>query len=334
MQMVFFMVILSLYSCRTPKLSPATDVDRPSAHFTSSAARNTIRPNSVAINLQPSDNQEIDFYKIEICSRLSLKCSQWETVRENEVLLLTEKGNYELKVSQCNKKQECTVSDVISNVEVQQASLKKQQIKDDIDKLQASIHTEFLNSRKILQDLKIQFLESPNKETKDAISYLLSLNESALVYLLSNLFELPLDNPEALQNLAKDDRKLPLGNAQRDDVPQTNHDMGNAMLITAYTMAGVAATIGFVAFLKRDGDIFKYIKPLPPARQMSESMRSPKTNRVGDVGSNILIFNGTPCQLPDGYHVASLDEYSVLENGHTRPLGKGSQGTVFVVQKN
>jgi len=293
-------------------------------------------------------------------------CTQLTTVRSNEVVPLSQPDTYTVSVASClqgqctntvsqqvitvsNRIDAATNSNVSINSDASTNSVITTQgvssILTKIDQLRQSVSANLQTVRGIFHQLYTLYGEEGNAQGQQVMTTLLALNDAALGYVISNFSELPVSDADSLAFLAQEATNVPAdsSSAASDTTASealSTSESDSPEVTAANALIGVAVGLGLVA-----GGIYavsriQYLKPGTAAtsKHPQELVRDGTLAPVaGEVGSNVVKFDGVSYTLPEGMTVAAIGEAStksVLDvNGNTRPLGAGSQGTAFSVEQ-
>ena len=302
------------------------------------------QPNAVVVTFDPQSTDTSDSRKITACEASSGNCTDVNTARDQEVLPLPEKGTYTVDISTCQQTQ-CQPTGQQQIVQIDQTDAQSASINQEIAKLKQTIPSDLASMRRIFTQLQTLYTNAHNDKAQAAMGTLLALNDAALSYLLTDLAELPLSDPTALDLLAQEaqqhvmdptgsqtnidsesnsDSNSESSSDSNSEIDTTSTDgttdsttggesSGNSDAITAANgLIGVAVILGTVSVVAA-GKFFlsriHYIKP-----STSSNMESPKalteaqlkSPALGEVGSRVVIFDGVRYQLPNGYTVAAI----------------------------
>ncbi len=323
--LLFFVFLFSCKSTGIKSTSPKSVESTPQVEV-------LLPPQAAVLHFPPPVEENAEFRQIQLCKEEH--CSQINTLQDQELILTPEKGTYTASVAICSHTG-CNTSVPLPPVLVSETSQEKMQLKSEFETLQDTASKQLVQVRQNLQEWSNDCSQTP--ENKKSVEHLLSLHDAVLLYILGNLTDLPLDDSEELELLAQkyeDAKSISQVPIAEDDSETTQEEVGNALLYTGIALGGVATTIGFLVFLKGKGDIFKFLKPKSTTTPFSGETKEIQVGKAGEIGSDSISFNGKHYKLPEGYTVSAVNEgVSILEGENTKILGKGSQGSVFVVKK-
>lgn len=188
---------LSCKTSRSSNPSPAAPASPPPK------VQFAAQPNAVVVTFDPQSTDTSDSRKITACEVSSGNCTDVNTARDQEVIPLPEKGTYTVDISTCQQMQ-CQPTGQQQTVQIAQTDLQDASINQEIAQLKQTLPSDLAAMREILTQLQTLYTNAHNDKAQAAMGTLLGLNDAALSYLLSDLADLPLSDPTALDLLAQE----------------------------------------------------------------------------------------------------------------------------------
>lgn len=161
------------------------------------------QPNAVVVTFDPQSTDASDSRKITACEVSSGNCTDVNTARDQEVIPLPEKGTYTVDISTCQQTQ-CQPTGQQQIVQITQTDSQDASINQEIAQLKQTLPSDLASMRGIFTQLQTLYRNAHNDKAQAAMGTLLALNDAALSYLLTDLADLPLSDPTALDLLAQE----------------------------------------------------------------------------------------------------------------------------------
>ncbi len=292
---LYVVLFLNLSSCQTKHSTPQNE--------NPNILHRSPKKDSSQILIFPKDvDKNAENIKVSICEKESQTCEVHESVREKEIITLPE-GDNSIELSVCDG-QSCILKES-SHWIVKDLTEKLKNLSLTITANRKDLTKQLSDIRQMLTQLLDAYKVENNSQGVQSVTYLLSLNDSQLTYLLSDMTELSMEKT--------------LSPSQEQSVSNSSA-AAQSLLTVGYILSGISASLGFMGIMNDYGPV--YVKK----GNLSSSSLPNLKDQTGD--RNIIHFEGLEIKLPSNY---VLVEPKIDDRGNTKALGRGSQGSAFLV---